>query len=76
MDKQQLKSDFGDVKVYREGLYLCAKGNPQHVKTAVESAFDRVVQRGIFGIGWDQHGHKEQVSCNGDSASLRLRHCI
>jgi len=73
--RSQLKSDYDDVKVYREGLCLYAKGNPNHVRMAVSLAFDRVVRRGMFGIGWKENGHKERVEHSGDFACLRLRYC-
>ena len=45
MKTQRLKSDYDDVKVYREGACVFAKGNPQHVRMAVDLAVNRVLKR-------------------------------
>lgn len=45
MKTQRLKSDYNDVKVYRKGACIFAKGNPQHVRMAVDLAVSRVLKR-------------------------------
>lgn len=45
MKTNRLHSDYDDVKVYREGSCVFAKGNPNKVRMAVDLAVSRVLRR-------------------------------
>jgi hypothetical protein len=70
-----LKQDYDDVIVRREGLCLYAKGNPNRVRMAVELAFDRICQRGVYGLDTSRPGITvgNHVEHSGDYANIWLR---